>query len=385
MTLTSSFRNCGPIRHPKAELQVNDNRYMALALSLGRRGQGNTWPNPAVGCVIVNDGRIVGRGWTAPTGRPHAEPQALAQAGDAARGATAYVTLEPCSHQGQTPPCAQALIDAGVARVIVALQDSDDRVSGRGLEMLRAAGITVETGVLYNEALRDHQGFLSRVEQGRPMLTLKLAASFDGRIATATGESQWITQAPARRVVHAMRSRHDAVMIGGGTARADDPSLTVREMGVKRQPARVVISRRLDIPLNSKLGQTAHEVPLILCHGADAPQALIEAWQGMGAVLLSCAVRGGQMDMADVMQRLGGYGLTRIFSEGGSAVAASLLQADLVDHLVGFSAGVVIGAEGLPGIGAMGLSRLAAAPRFDLVKTQVVGPDILHHWVRNHD
>ena len=385
MTLTSSSKNCDQIRPPRADRLVNDHRYMALALSLGRRGQGNTWPNPAVGCVIVNGDRIVGRGLTAPSGRPHAEPQALAQAGDAARGATAYVTLEPCAHQGQTPPCAQTLIDAGVARVVVALQDSDDRVSGRGLEMLRAAGIVVETGVMADEARRDHQGFLSRIEQGRPMLTLKLAASFDGRIATATGESQWITQAPARRMVHAMRSRHDAVMIGGGTARADDPSLTVRDMGVTRQPARVVVSRRLDIPLNSKLGHTAHEVPLILCHGADAPAALIEAWQGMGAKLLPCAVRGGQMDMADVMQQLGSYGLTRVFSEGGSAVAASLLQADLVDHLIGFSAGVVIGAEGLPGIGAMGLARLGAAPRFDLVRTQAVGPDIMHHWARSRD
>ncbi|MEH6646496.1 bifunctional diaminohydroxyphosphoribosylaminopyrimidine deaminase/5-amino-6-(5-phosphoribosylamino)uracil reductase RibD [Sulfitobacter sp.] len=364
---------------------MSDTRYMALALSLGRRGQGNTWPNPAVGCVIVNGGCIVGRGWTAPSGRPHAEPQALAQAGDAALGATAYVTLEPCAHHGQTPPCAQALIDAGVARVVVTLQDSDDRVSGRGLEMLRAAGIAVETGVMADEARRDHQGFLSRIELGRPMLTLKLAASFDGRIATATGESQWITQAPARRMVHAMRNRHDAVMIGGGTARADDPSLTVRDMGVTRQPARVVVSRRLNIPLNSKLGHTAREVPLILCHGADAPAGLIEAWHGMGAKLLPCAVRGGQMDMVDVMQRLGSYGLTRVFSEGGSAVAASLLQADLVDHLIGFSAGVVIGAEGLPGIGAMGLARLGTAPRYDLIQTQAVGPDIMHHWACNRD
>ena len=355
---------------------------MALALSLGRRGQGNTWPNPAVGCVIVKSGQIIGRGWTAPGGRPHAETQALAQAGAEARGADVFVTLEPCSHHGQTPPCAQALIAAGVGRVVVALTDSDPRVDGAGLAQLRAAGIRVDTGVAEHEARRDHQGFLSRIEQGRPMVTLKLAMSFDGRIATATGESRWITQAPARRQVHAMRARHDAVMVGGGTLRADDPALDVREMGVLRQPARVVISRRLDLPLTCKLAQTADTVPLILCHGTDAPPALVAAWAGMGAQMLACKTAGGQLDLGDVLAQLGAQGLTRVFSEGGSAIAASLLQADLVDHLVGFGAGLVIGAEGLPAIGAMGLARLAHAPRFDLVHTQAVGPDVMHHWQR---
>ncbi|MGB3247403.1 MAG: bifunctional diaminohydroxyphosphoribosylaminopyrimidine deaminase/5-amino-6-(5-phosphoribosylamino)uracil reductase RibD, partial [Sulfitobacter sp.] len=166
---------------------------MALALSLGRRGQGRTWPNPAVGCVVVNDGRIVGRGWTQDGGRPHAETEALAQAGEAARGATVYVTLEPCSHHGQTPPCAQALIDAGVARVVVAVKDNDPRVAGSGLAMLETAGIDVTLGPQADAAQRDHAGFFLRNGQGRPMLTLKLASSFDGRIATGTGESQWIT------------------------------------------------------------------------------------------------------------------------------------------------------------------------------------------------
>jgi diaminohydroxyphosphoribosylaminopyrimidine deaminase/5-amino-6-(5-phosphoribosylamino)uracil reductase len=355
---------------------------MALALSLGRRGLGLVWPNPAVGCVIVRDGRIVGRGWTAPSGRPHAETRALAQAGSAARGADVFVSLEPCAHHGQTPPCAQALIDAGVARVVVAAGDSDVRVAGRGFAMLRDAGIVVQTGLLEAEALRDHQGFLSRVEQGRPMITLKLASSFDGRIATATGESRWITQAPARRVVHAMRARHDAVMVGGGTVRADDPALDVRDMGVVRQPARIVISRRLDIPLTGRLAQTAADIPLVLCHGADAPAGLVDAWAGLGAHLLPCVQKRGQLDMADVLQKLGAYGFTRVFSEGGSAIAASLLQADLVDHLMGFTAGVVIGAEGVPGIGAMGLAQLAHAPRFDLTQVQAVGPDVMHAWVR---
>jgi diaminohydroxyphosphoribosylaminopyrimidine deaminase / 5-amino-6-(5-phosphoribosylamino)uracil reductase len=355
---------------------------MALALSLGRRGQGRVWPNPAVGCVIVSQNRIVGRGWTQPGGRPHGEVEALAQAGDAARGATAYVTLEPCSHHGQTPPCAQALIDAGVARVVVAATDSDARVNGQGLQMLRDAGIEVTLGVGEAEARRDHAGFFRRVELGRPLLTLKLASSFDGRIATGTGESQWITAPQARRVVHVMRSRHDAVMVGGGTARADDPSLTVRDLGVDHQPARVVVSRRLDIPLMGQLARTAAEIPVILCHGKDADPMLVQTWRDLGAVLLPCAARGGQLDPADIMQQLGAHGLTRVFCEGGSALAASLLEADLVDELVGFTAGLVIGAEGLPGVGAMGLETLRNAPRFDLRQTLACGPDILHVWTR---
>lgn len=359
-----------------------DARFMALALTLGRRGQGRVWPNPAVGCVIVNAGRIIGRGWTQPSGRPHAETEALAQAGAAARGATAYVTLEPCAHHGQTPPCAQALIDAGIARVVVATTDSDVRVDGRGISMLRAAGVEVTTGICEAEARADHVGFFSRISQGRPMLTLKLAQSFDGRIATGTGESQWITDAPARRLVHALRSRHDAVMVGGGTARKDDPSLNVRDLGVSQQPARVVISRRLDLPLMSTLARTASTHPLILCHGKDADPALVHTWRDIGATLLPCGVRGGQLDATDILQQLGAHGFTRVFCEGGGALSASLLEADLVDTLVGFTAGVVIGAEGLPGIGAMGLSHLSAAPRFDLHSTQAIGPDILHIWTR---
>ena len=362
---------------------MTDARYMALALSLGRRGQGRVWPNPAVGCVIVRAGRIVGRGWTQPGGRPHAETEALRQAGAAAHGATAYVTLEPCAHHGQTPPCAQALIDAGVARVVVAVTDNDARVDGAGLEMLRRAGIAVDLGEGAEEAERDHAGFFLRNALGRPFVTLKLANSFDGRIATATGDSQWITGAEARRSVHAMRMRHDAVMVGGGTARKDDPSLTVRDLGVDHQPARVVISRRLDLPLMGKLARTASEVPVILCHGADADGMLAQTWRDLGAVLLPCAVRGMQLDPGDVLRKLGAHGLTRIFCEGGGALAASLIEADLVDELVGFNAGVVIGAEGLPGIGALGVSKLAEAPRYALREVRQLGPDVMHLWGRS--
>lgn len=357
-------------------------RHMAHALGLGRRGLGRCAPNPSVGCVIVKDGRVVGRGWTQPGGRPHAETEALARAGAAARGADVYVTLEPCAHQGRTPPCAEALIDARVARVIVAARDPDPRVNGAGIALLERAGIEVIAGVMEAEALRDHQGFLSRVTLERPWLTLKLAGSFDGRIATGTGESQWITGALSRRAVHGLRARHDAVMVGGGTARKDDPSLTVRGLGIEQQPTRIIASRRLDVPLMSKLATSAREVPVILCHGPDTDAALAQTWDEIGATRLSCAVRAGQIDPADMMARLAGAGLTRILCEGGGALAASLLEADLVDELVGFTAGLVIGAEGLPAVGALGLGRLGDAPRFELVSAEPVGGDILHRWRR---
>jgi diaminohydroxyphosphoribosylaminopyrimidine deaminase/5-amino-6-(5-phosphoribosylamino)uracil reductase len=332
--------------------------------------------------VIVQAGRIIARGWTQPGGRPHAETEALRQAGEAARGATVYVTLEPCAHHGQTPPCAEALIAAGVARVVIAVPDSDTRVDGKGAAMLRAAGIEVVLGVGAQQALRDHAGFFSRTGTGRPMVTLKLANSFDGRIATGTGESHWITGPDARRVVHAMRARHDAVMVGGGTARKDDPGLTVRGLGVTHQPARVVLSRRLDLPLMGQLARTAAEVPVILCHGADADGTLVQTWRDLGATLLVCAVKGAQLDPQDALRQLGTHGLTRVFCEGGGALAASLIEADLVDELVGFTAGVVIGAEGLPGIGAMGVSKLAAAPRYRLQEARPVGADVMHIWAR---
>ena len=356
---------------------------MRQALALAGRALGRTWPNPAVGCVIVRDGRILGRGATAAGGRPHAETVALAQAGAAARGATAYVTLEPCAHHGQTPPCADALAEAGIARAVVAMRDPDSRVNGQGIARLRAAGIAVEEGLRESEARALNAGFLLRITQGRPMLTLKLAASLDGRIATATGESKWITASAARRAVHAMRARHDAVMVGAGTARADDPLLTVRDLGIARQPVRIVLSRHLDLPLSGRLAASAREVPLWLVHGPDAPAELQSAWEGLGARLI--AVPAGpdrQLRLDAALAALGEAGLTRLFCEGGGALAASLLGASLVDELVLFGAGLVLGAEGRPMLGALGLTRLAEAPRFELVETRPVGGDVLSRWRR---
>ena len=352
---------------------------MAAALALGRRGLGSTWPNPSVGCVIERKGRVVGRGVTRPGGRPHAETVALAQAGEAARGATAHVTLEPCAHHGVTPPCADALIAAGVARVVLALRDPDPRTDGGGAARLRAAGVEVVEGVLEARARADHAGFLARVTRGRPRLTLKLATSFDGRIATASGESRWITGPEARRWVHAERLRHDAVLVGAGTARADDPSLTVRGLGSVRQPVRVVLSRGLDLDPDGALGRGAREAPVWLLHG-EAPPARREAWEARGARLIAVRAGAEGLDLPAALGALGEAGLTRVLCEGGGRLAASLLAAGLADELVGFTAGVALGAEGRASLGPMGLAALADALRFELVEARAVGGDVLHRW-----
>ena len=361
---------------------MSDQRYMALALSLGARMLGRTWPNPAVGCVIVKNGRIVGRGWTQDGGRPHAETQALGQAGKLAIGATAYVTLEPCCHTGKTPPCAMALSNAGIARVVVATTDPDARVAGQGIEMLRAAGVEVTTGLLEPEAIRSHAGFLSRIVLNRPWVTLKLASSFDGRIATASGESQWITDEQSRRVVHALRANHDAVMVGGGTARADDPSLTVRDLGCRHQPVRVVLSRTADLNRDSKLMQTADELPVWLVHGHSAPRRALADAAHCGVRLFEVAEQDGTLDLHSVLSHLSQAGLTRIFCEGGGQLAASLLLSGLVDELIAFSAGLVIGADGIPCVANLNLQTLDQAPRFDLYESRPVGIDIMQTWRR---
>lgn len=349
---------------------------MGMALSLGRRGLGHVWPNPNVGCVIVRDGRVIGRGWTAAGGRPHAETRALADMD--ATGATAYVTLEPCAHHGKTPPCADALIAAGIVRVVIGTGDPDPRVSGRGIERLRAAGIQVVVDVRQDEARADMAGFLLRVRENRPWVTLKLAGSFDGRIATATGESKWITGPDARRTVHAMRARHDAVLVGAGTVRADNPSLTVRGMGTTRQPVRIIASSKADFNTPVMMADIV-DAPVWLCHGTQANTA---PWTQAGAKSVPCAIKDRQVDPVDMMRKLADLGLTRVFCEGGGSLAASLLSAGLVDEVVGFTAGVMLGAEGTPSVGAIGLDRLTDAPRFFLTETRAIGPDIMHRWHR---
>ncbi|MEM7643374.1 MAG: bifunctional diaminohydroxyphosphoribosylaminopyrimidine deaminase/5-amino-6-(5-phosphoribosylamino)uracil reductase RibD [Pseudomonadota bacterium] len=354
---------------------------MDHALALAARGLGRVWPNPAVGCVIEKDGRILGRGRTADGGRPHAETVALAQAGDAARGATAHVTLEPCAHTGETPPCASALIRAGVARVVVALRDPDPRVDGGGIAALRAAGIEVVEGVREAEARAQQAGFLSRVTRGRPLLTLKLATTLDGRIATASGESRWITGPQARAHVHGQRARHDAVLVGAGTARVDDPRLTVRGLGDVPQPVRIVLSRRLALPSFSALTDGSPGGPVWMLHGPQAPAATRRTLEVRGVQTIETATdASGLIELSAALAILGRQGLTRVYCEGGGTLAAALLSAGLVDRLDCYTAGAAIGAEGIPALGAMGLGALADAPRLDHVETRRLGNDVLHRW-----
>lgn len=354
---------------------------MAHALRLGARGLGSTWPNPAVGCVLIKEGRVIGRGWTQPGGRPHAEVMALAQAGEAARGSTAYVTLEPCAHHGKTSPCADALIAAGVARVFTALTDPDPRVSGQGHVRLRAAGTLVTEGILAPEAARANAGFLKRVTRGLPFVTLKLAATLDGRIATVTGDSRWITGPASRRRVHLMRMTHDAVMVGSGTARADDPDLRVRDLGARRQPVRIVIDSHLTNDPASRLGQTCREAPVWLLHGPSAPAGNRSTWRTTGAHLHEIrATKDGHLDLTAALHHLAAQGLTRILCEGGATLAASLLRLALVDHLAVFSAGALIGGDGHAMLAPLGVTHLADAARPRLITRETLGDDALSLW-----
>lgn len=364
---------------------MNDESHMAHALRLAARGLGQTWPNPAVGCVILNGGRVVGRGWTQPGGRPHAETMALAQAGALAQGATAYVTLEPCAHYGHTPPCAAALIAAGVARVVSALTDPDPRVAGRGHAMLRAAGIAVTEDILADQAFAANAGFLKRVTQGLPLVTLKMAATLDGRSATASGESRWITGAEARRAVHLLRMTHDAVLVGSGTARADDPDLTVRDLGAPRQPLRLVIDSRLSHAPDSKLGRSARQSPVWLLHGPAAPAAAQAAWSATGAQLIAlpaASASSSHVAPRAALQALAARGVTRILCEGGATLAAHLVAEDLVDHLVLHSAGALIGAEGHAAFGPLHLAHLSDASRWQRQSLRPLGADVETTWTR---
>lgn len=324
-----------------------DARFMAEAIALGRSHLGQTWPNPSVGAVVVRDGIVIGRGVTALGGRPHAEPQALAEAGAAAHGATLYVTLEPCSHHGKTPPCAEAIIAAGIARVVVATDDPDPRVAGRGYAMLRAAGITVETGVLAAEAWSGLRPHLTRVQLGRPFVTVKLAVSADGMIGRADRGNVAITGAATRDFVHGLRAESDAIAIGAGTARLDDPRLDVRLPGLEgRSPVKVVFDARATLPATARMlhGGAA---TLVLA-AADAPAEQVAALTGAGARVLRVAtVADGRLAVGDALAVLAREGFGSVLVEGGAALAAAFLDADLVDEVVLARSGVVVGADGV--------------------------------------
>lgn len=363
---------------------------MGIALALARRGLGNVWPNPAVGCVIVRDDGegplIVGRGWTRPTGRPHAETEALVRAGDAAKGATAYVSLEPCNHHGQTPPCTEALIAAGIRRVVAATEDPDPRVGGAGLTRLRDAGIEVDCGLHRIEAEDLNAGFLMRIRHGRPMVCLKTATTLDGRIATHTGESQWITGPESRQRVHLMRARYDAVMVGVGTATVDDPELTCRLPGAAaRQPVRIVVDARLRLPLTAKIVQTARDVPTWLITRDDGDAQRADVFRDLGVEVIELpAGENGYPDPAEMLKSLGERGLTRVLVEGGATLAAVLLRAALIDRIAWFRSDGIIGGDGIPAVEAYGIDRLTAMARFQRHGIRRVGADVLETFSRRY-
>lgn len=357
---------------------------MRAALVLARRALGTAMPNPAVGCVIVTEGRVVGRGWTQPGGRPHAEAEALRRAGSLAKGGTAYVTLEPCSHHGRTPPCAEALIGAGIARAVVAHEDPDPRVAGEGVRALREGGIVVEFGLMEAEAREVNAGYLMRQEAGRPLVTLKTATTLDARIAMGSGESQWITGEAARRRAHLLRARHDAVMVGSGTVVSDDPLLTCRVAGLYDwSPIRVVVDSRLRIPLTAKVVATAGKARVIVITLPDADPARRQALEGAGVEVIEVGRAGDEIpNLPRALEELAERGVTRLLVEGGYRLATAMLGERLVDRIVWFRAPWLIGEEGLPFAGPLGLETLAQTLRFERIEAVAVGDDLWETYRR---
>jgi diaminohydroxyphosphoribosylaminopyrimidine deaminase/5-amino-6-(5-phosphoribosylamino)uracil reductase len=368
------------------ESKAADSRFMQLALTLGRRGLGRTWPNPAVGAVIVKDGVIVGRGWTQPGGRPHAEVEALRRAGEAARGATLYATLEPCSHFGKSPPCADAIIAAGLARVVSAIEDPNPEVAGQGHARLRAAGIAVDVGVGAVEAARDHAGHFRRIREGRPHVILKLAVSSDDRIGGKDRKPVAVTGEAARSRVHLLRAQCDAILVGIGTVLADDPLLTCRLPGMAAEsPVRVVLDRALRLPGTSRLVHSARETPLWVMTSSlsEAPAAM--KLGAAGAQVLRVATTTSPppgLDLAAVLRALAGKGITRLLVEGGSRVASSFVAAGLVDEVWLLRGPEPIGEGGIAALDALPLTAITGSPTLKVRASESLQRDTLTIYER---
>jgi diaminohydroxyphosphoribosylaminopyrimidine deaminase/5-amino-6-(5-phosphoribosylamino)uracil reductase len=356
---------------------------MRLALREARRASGRTHPNPPVGAVVYRGGRILGRGHTRPVGGAHAEVVAIESArrrhgARALRGATLAVTLEPCSHAGRTGPCADRVIEAGLSRVVVGHRDPHRNVAGRGLARLRRAGLEVELGVLDQECRDQHRGFLTVCRQGRPFVVLKLASSLDGRIATAGGESRWITGSEARAAVHRLRARVDAIAVGSETALADDPELTARRGGrVVHRPVRVLVDSKLRVPAEARCYQSEEGRSWVLC-ATRAPASRRRALEARGVRVLEVPARGGRVDLPGALRRLAREGLTELLVEGGGELAAALLRGGLVDELHWFSAPRLLGGDARPALGELRVATLARAPELHDVRVRRVGRDL--HW-----
>jgi diaminohydroxyphosphoribosylaminopyrimidine deaminase/5-amino-6-(5-phosphoribosylamino)uracil reductase len=367
------------------ESKAADQRFMQLALMLGRRGQGRTWPNPAVGAVVVKDGVIVGRGWTQPGGRPHAEPVALARAGEAARGATLYATLEPCSHIGKSPPCVDAIIAAGISRVVSAIEDPNPEVAGQGHAKLRAAGVTVDIGLGAAEAAHDHAGHFKRIRDKRPHVILKLAVSPDDKIGAAGRKPLAISGEAARARVHLLRAQSDAILVGIGTVLSDDPLLTCRLPGMEtRSPVRVVLDRSLRIPGTSRLVHSARHTPLwvMTSNLAEAPAAMKLGAAGAQVMRVATTASPPGLDLVAVLHALAGKGITRLLVEGGARVASSFVTAGLVDEVWLLRGAEPVGADGVPALDALPLSVLTGSPTFKLRASETLQKDTLTIYER---
>jgi diaminohydroxyphosphoribosylaminopyrimidine deaminase/5-amino-6-(5-phosphoribosylamino)uracil reductase len=362
---------------------ASDRRFMGLALALGRRGLGRTWPNPAVGAVVVKDGVIVGRGWTQAGGRPHAETEALRRAGKAGRGATLYVTLEPCSHHGKTPPCVEAIVKAGIARVVSALGDPNPQVAGQGYAKLRERGITVETGVCEDEAARQHAGHIRRMREGRPQVLLKLAIFADGKAGLPGRKPVAITGEAARTRVHRMRAEADAILVGLGTVLSDDPHLTCRLPGMlDRSPVRVVLDARLRLPLSTSVVGTARETPSWVFTAMGASPVAEGILKAKGVEVLRVEGKDGRLDLAAVVKALAERGITRLMVEGGPTVAAAFVAADLVDEAALFRSPHPLG-EGIDALEGLPLTALTQSPALKSTAVESVGGDTVELYERS--
>jgi diaminohydroxyphosphoribosylaminopyrimidine deaminase/5-amino-6-(5-phosphoribosylamino)uracil reductase len=358
---------------------------MELALTLGRRGQGRTWPNPAVGAVVVKEGVVVGRGWTQPGGRPHAEPEALRRAGEAARGATLYVTLEPCSHVGKSPPCADAIMAAGIARVVSAIEDPNPEVAGQGHARLRAAGITVDIGLGALEAEHDHAGHFRRVRDKRPHVILKLAVSSDDKIGAAGRKPVAISGEAAKARVHLLRAQCDAILVGIGTVLADDPLLTCRLPGMEPQsPVRVVLDRSLRIPGTSRLVHSARETPLwvMTSNLSEAPAAMKLGAAGALVIRVATTTTPPGLDLAAVLHALSEKGITRLLVEGGARVASSFVAASLVDEAWLLRGPDAVGTDGIAALDALPLTAITQSPAFKRSASETLQKDTLTIYER---
>jgi len=352
----------------------DDERHMRRALRLAARARGRTAPNPMVGAVVVAGGTVVGEGWHPKAGEPHAEVFALRAAGDAARGATLYVTLEPCCHFGRTPPCTDAVVAAGVARVVTAMTDPFPKVAGGGIAQLRELGVEVEPGLLRAEAAELNRAYVRAVSTGLPWVTLKMAMTLDGKTATRTGDSRWVTGEAARKHVHRLRDWNDAVMVGIGTARADDPQLTARVRGA-RNPLRVIIDHRGELSPESVLVRTARETPTLVVAGEDAQTTALEV---AGVEVLRVPSVRGRADLTAALRGLVARGVHSVLCEGGPTLGGSLLDAGLVDEVLWFVAPKLLGgADAFPALGGRGAERMRDATTLDQMRVRRLGEDVL--------